>query len=313
MDGDGGVRFGAPLSAAGVVLLLMNIAIVFPLWPGNVGLLQAAVALPLRDYGVPYATGFAFGLVLQAVEVSVGVGLGLVCLAREGLSFAVLRRMARRTRTPPRTWSRRFASSWRSSTRTRLPVRALLCPASLKGVLSARDAAAALARGVRASGGEAVELPVADGGEGTAEALERALGGEWQSEVVSDPLGRPVSAALARSCRTGARSSRRRPRSGFRCSRRTSGTRSSRRAAASASSCTPRCGPPPRRCVVGLGGSATVDGGAGLREVVRELPVPRRLLCDVRTMLADAARALRPSEGRDRRRRRECSSSGSRR
>ena len=71
----------------------MNIAIVFPLWPGNVGLLQAAVALPLRDYGVPYATGFAYGLVLQAVEVSVGVGLGLIFLAREGISFAVLRRM----------------------------------------------------------------------------------------------------------------------------------------------------------------------------------------------------------------------------
>jgi uncharacterized membrane protein YbhN (UPF0104 family) len=84
---------GAPLPAAGVVLLLMNIAIVFPLWPGNVGLLQAAVALPLRDYGVPYATGFAYGLVLQAVEISVGVGLGLLFLAREGISFAVLRRM----------------------------------------------------------------------------------------------------------------------------------------------------------------------------------------------------------------------------
>ena len=84
---------GTPLSAAGVVLLLMNIAIAFPLWPGNVGLLQAAVALPLRDYGVPYATGFAYGLVLQAVEVSVGVGLGLLFLAHEGISFAVLRRM----------------------------------------------------------------------------------------------------------------------------------------------------------------------------------------------------------------------------
>jgi len=84
---------GTPLSAAAVVLLLMNIAIVFPLWPGNVGLLQAAVALPLRDYGVPYATGFAYGLVLQAVEVSVGVGLGLAFLAHEGISVAVLRRM----------------------------------------------------------------------------------------------------------------------------------------------------------------------------------------------------------------------------
>jgi hypothetical protein len=84
---------GVPLSGAAVVLLLMNIAIVFPLWPGNVGLLQAAVALPLRDYGVPYATGFAYGLVLQAVEVSVGVGLGLIFLAHEGISFAGLRRM----------------------------------------------------------------------------------------------------------------------------------------------------------------------------------------------------------------------------
>jgi glycosyltransferase 2 family protein len=83
----------APLPAAGLVLLLMNIAIVFPLWPGNVGLLQAAVAVPLRQYGVAYPTGFAFGLVLQAVEASVGIGLGLAFLAREGISFAGLKRM----------------------------------------------------------------------------------------------------------------------------------------------------------------------------------------------------------------------------
>ena len=82
-----------PLPAAALVLLLMNVATVFPLWPGNVGLLQAAVALPLAQYGVAYGTGFAFGLVLQAVEMSVGVGVGLVMLAREGLSFASLKRM----------------------------------------------------------------------------------------------------------------------------------------------------------------------------------------------------------------------------
>lgn len=82
-----------PLPAAALVLLLMNIATVFPLWPGNVGLLQAAVALPLRRYGVAYSTGFAFGLVLQAVEMSVGVGVGLVMLAREGLSLAALKRI----------------------------------------------------------------------------------------------------------------------------------------------------------------------------------------------------------------------------
>ena len=82
-----------PLPAAGLVLVLMNVAIIFPLWPGNIGLLQAAVALPLVQYGVPYSTGFAYGLVLQAVEMSVGVGVGLIFLAREGLSLASLKTM----------------------------------------------------------------------------------------------------------------------------------------------------------------------------------------------------------------------------
>jgi len=82
-----------PLHAAALVLLLMNVATLFPLWPGNVGLLQAAVALPLVQYGVAYGTGFAYGLVLQAIEMSVGVGVGLAMLAREGLSFASLKRM----------------------------------------------------------------------------------------------------------------------------------------------------------------------------------------------------------------------------
>jgi len=83
----------APLPAAGLVLVLMNIATIVPLWPGNIGLVQAAVALPLLNYGVPYATGFAFGLALQAIEIACGVGLGLVAIAREGISFAVLKRM----------------------------------------------------------------------------------------------------------------------------------------------------------------------------------------------------------------------------
>ena len=82
-----------PLPAAGLVLVLMNVATIFPLWPGNIGLLQAAVALPLVQYGVPYSTGFAYGLVLQAVEMSVGVGVGLIFLAREGLSLASLKTM----------------------------------------------------------------------------------------------------------------------------------------------------------------------------------------------------------------------------
>lgn len=83
----------APLPAAGLVLVLMNVATIVPLWPGNVGLVQAAVALPLRNYGVAYATGFAYGIVLQAIEMACGVGLGLLAIAREGISFAMLRRM----------------------------------------------------------------------------------------------------------------------------------------------------------------------------------------------------------------------------
>jgi uncharacterized membrane protein YbhN (UPF0104 family) len=82
-----------PLPAAGLVLVLMNVATIFPLWPGNIGLLQAAVALPLGEYGVAYGTGFAYALVLQAVEMSVGVGVGLIFLAREGISLASLKTM----------------------------------------------------------------------------------------------------------------------------------------------------------------------------------------------------------------------------
>jgi uncharacterized protein (TIRG00374 family) len=81
------------LSAAAVVLLLMNVATIIPLWPGNVGLVQVAVATPLVRYGVDYGKGVAFGFGLQAIEASVGVGVGLIFLGREGLSFARLREM----------------------------------------------------------------------------------------------------------------------------------------------------------------------------------------------------------------------------
>ena len=82
-----------PFAAAGLVLLVMNVATVFPLWPGNIGLLQAAIALALQQYGVDYARGFAFGIGLQAIEASVGVGVGMIFLAREGFSYAILKEM----------------------------------------------------------------------------------------------------------------------------------------------------------------------------------------------------------------------------
>jgi uncharacterized protein (TIRG00374 family) len=84
----------APVPAAGVVLLVMNVVTIVPIWPGNVGALQAAIAAPLRaSYGVATVTGVAYGFGLQAIEASVGVGVGLIFLSREGLSFAMLRVM----------------------------------------------------------------------------------------------------------------------------------------------------------------------------------------------------------------------------
>lgn len=58
------------------------------------------------------------------------------------------------------------------------------------------EAAAAIARGVRAAApsAETIALPLADGGEGTAEALVAATGGRFVEARVSDPLGRPITA-----------------------------------------------------------------------------------------------------------------------
>jgi uncharacterized protein (TIRG00374 family) len=83
----------SPLPAAGVVLLLMNVVTIFPFWPGNVGLVQVAIASALVGYSVTYARGVAYGFGLQAIEASVGIGVGVLFLAREGLSVAMLRVM----------------------------------------------------------------------------------------------------------------------------------------------------------------------------------------------------------------------------
>src|SRR5262249_57772039 len=66
---------------------------------------------------------------------------------------------------------------------------ALASPASLKGVLSAREAATALATGLR-TWADADERPVADGGEGTLDVLHAALGGEWLEARGHDAFGR---------------------------------------------------------------------------------------------------------------------------
>ncbi len=86
-----------PLIAAGAVLALMNVALIIPLWPGNLGLQQAAIALPLTAYGIAYSRGFAYGIALQAIESSVGYAGGLVFLGREGISFWRLKALSARS------------------------------------------------------------------------------------------------------------------------------------------------------------------------------------------------------------------------
>lgn len=70
--------------------------------------------------------------------------------------------------------------------------------AAFKGALSAADASRAVAAGVRlaATGVETRVVPVADGGEGTLDALVAAARGRRRGGVVADPLGRPVEAAI---------------------------------------------------------------------------------------------------------------------
>ncbi|HVB21467.1 MAG TPA: glycerate kinase [Ktedonobacteraceae bacterium] len=72
----------------------------------------------------------------------------------------------------------------------------VIAPQSLKGSLTAAEAGAAIAEGVRAVYPEAecVIVPVADGGEGTVQALVDATGGQIVHQTVTGPLGEPVEA-----------------------------------------------------------------------------------------------------------------------
>jgi glycerate kinase len=77
-------------------------------------------------------------------------------------------------------------------------VRVLVAPDKFKGTLTANDAAAAIARGWRQTRPGAVieQVPLADGGEGTLDALVAALGGQIRSAHVTGPLGARVRASF---------------------------------------------------------------------------------------------------------------------
>jgi glycerate kinase len=75
-------------------------------------------------------------------------------------------------------------------------MKVVVAPNAFKGTLTASEAAHAIASGVREVFPDAdiVEVPVADGGDGTTEALVDARGGEYRSALVAGPLGDPVTA-----------------------------------------------------------------------------------------------------------------------
>src|SRR5580700_6245732 len=89
-----------------------------------------------------------------------------------------------------------------------LSMHVLIAPDKFKGSLTAAQAAAALAKGWRQGWPEdkplEIEcLPVADGGEGTAEAIHDALAGRWVTLSVHDPIGRIVEGRYALIEKTG--------------------------------------------------------------------------------------------------------------
>jgi glycerate kinase len=166
-------------------------------------------------------------------------------------------------------------------------VRALASPASLKGVLSAREAAARLAEGLRRGGAGAEELPIADGGGGTGDVLGARI---RERLVVPDAFGRPHEAPI-RELLDGSALVEAAEVIPLDLQRLDPLAASSRGLGELIG------GVEAPHLFVCLGGTANVDGGAGLLDVLRELPAPTTVLCDALVPLRDAARRFGPQKG----------------
>jgi phosphatidylinositol alpha-mannosyltransferase len=80
------------IAAAAAVLFAVNITAVVPATPANVGVFQAACAAVLHTgWHIGYGDGVAFGVILQAVEVSTAVLMGMPALLKEGMSWREVR------------------------------------------------------------------------------------------------------------------------------------------------------------------------------------------------------------------------------
>ena len=161
--------------------------------------------------------------------------------------------------------------------------------------------AAAIARGLRAAGREAEELPVADGGEGTIDALLSTLAGVEVTVEVGDPLGRPVEAsfALIDDRRTAIVEMARASGLGLVAAEERDPWAASTRGTGELIVAAVDAGA--EQVIVTVGGSATTDGGAGALAALADAGVTVELdvLCDVRTPFEDAARVYGPQKGAD--------------
>ena len=152
----------------------------------------------------------------------------------------------------------------------------LVAPDKFKGTFSAAEVAAAIAAGLRDGGRAAEELPVADGGEGTAAALASALEGSETTAVdASAADGLHLVREAARDPWTAS----------------STGTGELIAAAIDAGA---------THVVVGCGGTATMDGGRGMLEALgNPRGVKFTALCDVRTPWEHAAAVFGPQKGAD--------------
>ena len=172
----------------------------------------------------------------------------------------------------------------------------LCCPDKFRGSLTATEAAAALAEGVRRAGRPALRLPLADGGEGTLDVLCPSSS-DRSAAHVTGPLGDPVEAEWGMRGDTAVIEMARA--SGLALvdendplRATTAGTGELIRAALDAGA---------QRVIVAVGGSATVDGGLGALDALgfdlRAADVV--VACDVSTHFLDAARVFGPQKGAD--------------
>jgi glycerate 2-kinase len=172
-------------------------------------------------------------------------------------------------------------------------VKLIAAPDKLRGTATAREAASAIARGALQAGWACDEVPMADGGEGTLE----AFGGANRWSVVAGPLGHPVVAGWRQDATTAVVEMAQASGLALVVSNDpvAASTRGTGQLIATAleSGCT--------RVIVGVGGSATTDGGLGAVEALEPIDrlsgVELVVAYDVAVSFLDAARRFGPQKG----------------